>query len=331
MAGIKDDIKNLDFKNAYLLWGEEAYLRDHYKSMIVKKVIDPDFVDFNYLEYTTKQPDNDEIADYITSYPFMGDKKIVYIKDSGLTKKINESDKKFWTGLLSGLPDFVIIIFSEKEVDKRNAIYKAITKDFCAEEFPLQKETELITWIGRHLNEYKKEISRDAASYLIECCSPSMYLLKNEIEKLAFFNPSSAKITEKDIDICCCKVAENRVFKMIDEALEGNVKGACEKYDELKLLREEPIAINGAIFSKYNQLRKVKILSDTMTARDIAAKTGMRDFVVNIHLRQVKNKSLAELDKVINMCAETDHNIKNGKNEPWAALDMLMASLFNQN
>ena len=65
MAGIKDDIKNLDFKNAYLLWGEEAYLRDHYKSMIVKKVIDPDFVDFNYLEYTTKQPDNDEIADYI--------------------------------------------------------------------------------------------------------------------------------------------------------------------------------------------------------------------------------------------------------------------------
>jgi DNA polymerase III delta subunit len=55
----------------------------------------------------------------------------------------------------------------------------------------------------------------------------------------------------------------------------------------------------------------------------------MRDFVVNIHLRQLKNKSLADLDKVINMCAETDHNIKNGKTEPWAALDMLMATLIS--
>ncbi|MBQ4629913.1 MAG: DNA polymerase III subunit delta [Clostridia bacterium] len=328
MAGIKDDLKSLNFKNVYLLWGEEDYLRDNYKNELVKKVLDPSFADFNYKEYTSKKPDCEEVSDFVASYPCMSEKKILYIKDSDIFKKVSETEKKFWNELFDDMPDFVIIIFSEKNVDKRSALYKKLLSAHSVDEFPFQKPHDLINWIGRHVSSMKKEMSASCAQYLIDCCSPSMYLLKNEIDKLCSYC-SSSKITEKDIDICCCKIAESRVFDMIDDALDGKISDACKKYEELKLLREEPIAINGAIFSKFNQLRKIKIMSQTMTARDIAIQIKQKEFIVNLNLKKARNVSAEKLDAVINLCAETDHKIKSGKSEPWAALDVLMATIIS--
>ena len=70
---IKEDIRSGNIKGAYLLWGEENFLKDYYKKALISKVLANDFVDFNYLEYTTKQPDNDEIADYIIGHAESGD------------------------------------------------------------------------------------------------------------------------------------------------------------------------------------------------------------------------------------------------------------------
>ena len=326
MAGIKEDIKNMNFKSVYLLTGEEDYLKDIYKKMLVDKVLDPSFADFNYKEYISKRPDADEISDFVSSYPCMSEKKILYIKDSDLFKKSNEAEKKFWKSLFDDMPDFVIIIFNEKNIDKKSALYKKIASDYSFDEFGFQKIPELMNWIGRHLGEYKKEMDPAVRQYLIECCSPSMYILKNEIDKLASF-VTSQKITQKDIDICCCKVPESRVFDMIDNALDGNKKQAFQKYNELKMLKEEPVAVNGAIFSKLNQILKVKKLSSTMSAREIAVATNQKEFIVNLNLKKAKNISLSKISELVEFCIQTDHKIKTG--DSWSAIDILMASIAN--
>ncbi len=324
---VKDDIKSNNFKNVYLLWGDEDYLRDSYKNAVIKKVLDPSFADFNYKEYTAKKPDAQEIDEYVSSYPCMSEKKILYIKNSGLFKKATESEKKYWQKLFEDVPDFVIIIFSEAEVNKTTVLYKSVSKLHSVDEFPYQKEADLINWIGRHAEDGGKEISSNAAKYLIECCSSNMYLLKGEIDKLVSYCSSKA-ITEKDIDVCCCKVAESRVFDMIDDLLAGNASSASKKYEELKQLREEPIAINGAIFSKYNQLRKVKILSKAMSAGEIAAKLGKSYYYVNLILKQAARMTVEDIDKIINLCSESDHKIKNGILDGWSAIDIIIANMM---
>ena len=323
---VKEDIKKGEFKSIYLLCGEEDYLRDIYKNDIIKKVLDPGLKDFNYKEFTSKKPLPEEMDDFISCYPCMSEKKILYIKNSGIFKSANEAEKKYWQNIFEEVPDFVIIIFSETEIDKRGVLYKSISKLHSVDEFPHQKEADLVNWIGRHCAAGKKEISADTAKHLIECCSSDMYLLKSEIDKLISYVKSS-KITNEDIDVCCCKVAESRVFDMIDDFLSGKIAQARIKYDELKRLKEEPIAINGAIFSKYNQLRKEKILSKTMTPREIAAKLGQREFFVNLHLRQTANIPIEALDKVVNLCSDADHKIKSGLIEPWAAIDIIIANM----
>ena len=326
-GSIKKDIREGSYDKVYLVWGEEDFLRDYYVNALIEKVLDKDFADFNFKQYTTKKCDTDEIEAFFASYPFMSEKKIVYIKDSGMLQKASEEDKKFWQKFLKELPDFAIVIFSEKALNKKNGIYKLINSDFTCDEFPLQKRPDLISWVIRYFSSHEKNINNECADYLIECCSESMYILKSEIDKLAYYKKNAKIITKEDIDACACKVPESRVFKMIDDILEGRIKEAGEKLTELKLLKEEPIALCGAVFSKYSMFRKEKLLSKTMSAKEIAYKTGQKDFFVNMHLKQISKISLEQLDEVINCCQRLDYRIKSGLSDPWTEFEILFATM----
>lgn len=328
MAGsIKKDIKTNEYTKIYLVFGEEEFLRDYYKNALIEKTVDKSLADFNFKKFTSQKPDNDEVESFFSSYPFMSEKKVLYIKNSGIFKKTSEDDKKFWQRMIDEIPDFGIIIFSEKEVDKRNALYKAVNAKFSCDEFPFQKTPELASWIVRYMAKYDKNISDADAEYMIECCSRSMYILKSEIEKLAFYKEGEKFITRQDIDRCVCKLPESRVFRMIDDILDGNIKDAGERLAELKLLKEEPIALNSAIFSKYSQLRREKMLSKTLTPREIASKTGQRDYFVNMHLKQIKDIPIEKLDEIINACQSLDYRVKSGLADAWTELEVLFAKM----
>jgi len=321
---IKKDIRDSLKSKVYLVWGDEDFLKDYYKNALIDKVLNKDAFDFNFKQYNTKKPDNDEIESFFSSYPFMSEKKLVYIKDSGIFKKTSEDDKKFWNRFLEELPPFAVIIFSEKTVDKRNALYKLVNKKFACDEFPYQKRSDLVNWVVRYFHKFSKTIKDDDADFLIECCSESMYILKNEIEKLANYK-STQIITRQDIDICSCKMPESRVFKMIDDILDKKIKSAGEKLNELKLLKEEPIALCAAVFSKYSQLRKIKLMSKTLSAREIAIKTGQKEYFVNMDLNKLKDTSLEKLDEVIYACQNLDYKIKSGLSDGWTEFEIQFA------
>jgi len=324
---IKEDIRSGQLKNVYLMWGEENFLKDYYKKALVTKADLGDLVDFNYMEFVSDKPDINKVDDFIKSYPFMAEKKVLYIKNSDIFKKVSEQDKPFWLKLFSDVSDFLIVIFSENEVDKRSALYKAIAKDHSVDEFPFQNEANLSDWIRRYSQSLGKDIAKEAAASLIKSCSQSMYILKNELDKLAAFCSERKEITTDDIEKCACKIPEDRVFDMIDNLLTGNTKDAFEKYEELKLIRQEPIRILAAIFMKYNQLRKIKLLASSMNARQIAEKIKQKEYFVSKDLAKVNKVTLKKLDEIIYLCRDADHRIKAEYADGWALLDMLMAKM----
>ncbi len=328
MLKIKEDMKKGEYKSVYLLYGEEAFLRDYYKKALTEKLLDPDLADFNYKEYTMDKPDTEDISMFLSSYPCMSEKKVLYIKDSDIFYKCNESMREDWKEIFSDIPDYAVIIFSETNIDKRSALYKYVTEHFCADEFPFQKEVDLINWIERYAKSKGAGISKEAAKYLIDCCGTSMYMLKNEIEKLSSYCQESKVIKEKDIDICSCKMVESKVFEMLDAFLEKDAKRGGDLYAALKLLKEEPIAINGAIFAKFNQLKKVLLFPKGTHASVIAREFGERDFLVKMWQKQADKTNLEKVNKILELSADTDHRIKSGLSDSWAALDVLIANLI---
>ena len=58
MDSLRDDIKKGVFKRVYLIWGEEDYLRDHYKKTLSDAVVPPGDT-MNRSVFTGKEADEE--------------------------------------------------------------------------------------------------------------------------------------------------------------------------------------------------------------------------------------------------------------------------------
>ena len=69
MKNIQADIKSGNFKQVYLLYGEEAYLKQQYKQNLVK-ALNPDGDTMNFNHYEGKGIDVKQLIDLCETMPF---------------------------------------------------------------------------------------------------------------------------------------------------------------------------------------------------------------------------------------------------------------------
>lgn len=328
MSGIKENIKSKNANGIYLLYGEEEFLKDYYSNRLIELCTDGGPKEFNLMKINSSAINNDEISEFAVSIPFMADKKILYLKNTGIFSKANESVKKFWLELFSSLPDYLVIVFNENSVDKRSSLFKAVSKSHSAEEFPLSKESELVNWFARILQKDGKAMEKEDICFVIENVGRNMYLLKSEAEKLISYTAHSGKIISgADVRACICKNLEGKVFELIDDITAGNQKKAIDGINDLKTLKEQPVVIISLIFRQFSNLRKIKTM-ENRSIGEIAEKTKLRDFVVRKNLSQARKFSMQQLDEAVFMCNDADRHIKSGFCEPWSAVEKIAISLM---
>lgn len=326
MQRIKNDIKNEVFSKIYLLHGAETYLMEYYAKQIIEKCTDSETRDFNLLKISAELPDEKTTDEFISSYPFMSDRKILYIRNSGLFKKASESQKKYWVGVFDELPDYITIIFSETEADKRNALYKQLAKAGYAHEFPYMEERALMQWTAKILNSDNLSISAADAAYLVEICGPSMNNIKNELDKLIAYKHEKSVVTREDIELVTVKGIENRIFDMINDVIRKQRKSAFEKLNDLKTLNEEPIKIISIIFKKFSGYKKLYALRNR-PIKEICSLCGMYEKYVKADMTLLKSISQGKIDNIMETCMEMDFGIKAGKIDKWLAIDILMTKI----
>ena len=155
MKSILEDIKTQNFKQAYLLYGEEAYLKHQYKNKL-KNALLPEDDTMNFSRFEGKGTEIPKVIDLAETMPFFADRRVILLENTGFFK--NKADAL--ADYMGSLPDYLVLIFVEEEVDKRNRMYKAVQKQGRAVEFARQDEKTLMTWV---LGMMKKEEKRSRA------------------------------------------------------------------------------------------------------------------------------------------------------------------------
>ncbi len=84
MKQLTNDIKNKDFKNAYLLVlvGEEDYLKGVYTKQMVEAITDGNNMNESY--YNGNDIDVNELVENAKSSPFFAEKKIIVAENTNL-------------------------------------------------------------------------------------------------------------------------------------------------------------------------------------------------------------------------------------------------------
>lgn len=308
MRNISDDIKKQEFKRVYLLYGEEVYLKLQYRDKL-KQALQVESDTMNYAHYEGKGISEGEIIDLAETMPFFAEHRVIVLEDTGFFK--NAADKL--SDYMKNLPDYLVMIFVESEVDKRNKMYKAVQKAGCAAEFTTQKEDTLLTWIARLLGNVDKRITKADAQYLLSRTGTDMSNIASEVEKLICYTLERDIVTKEDIDAICTEQMENRIFEMIRAVTEKNQEKALDLYYDLLSLKEPPMRILFLLARQFNQLLQVKeLLEHGNGTSEIASKMKLQSFIVKNYVNYAKQYTKKELMYMVSACTQTEEAVKTG-------------------
>ena len=317
---LKKQIKENKLKGIYLLYGEEVYLKKVYLKQMTEMIDYGGFEDFNLINIDIKESDISEIDDSIESFPVMCENKVIIIKNSGIFYKPDENEKKYWSERFDNIPDYVILIFDEENVDKRSTLYKKVVKNGLDVEFCHMQPAEIVTWVLRETMKEKKKMDKNVAEYFVSLCDEGMSYVKNELDKLLCYCEN--EITKSDVDRLVSKAVGVRVFELTDCMMADNTEGALAVLKDLKTIKEPAFKVLYLLFSAFDKmLRALLMLQNGENYNDIAAKIGAAPFVVKKYINGAKIFGEDFLtDRVIKV-AEIDLAIKNGEIGDWEALE----------
>ena len=121
MQRINEDIKTGNFKQIYLLYGEERYLKNQYTTRL-RKALCQDGDEMNTHFYQGKDFSLGQVIDLAETLPFLAERRVMFFKDTGLFKAGGEKLAEY----LANPNDTTFFVFTESEVDKRSKLYKTV-------------------------------------------------------------------------------------------------------------------------------------------------------------------------------------------------------------
>jgi len=320
MQRVKEDIKNRNFHRFYLFYGEEDYLKKTYKNSLKNAVL-ADSDEMNYSYFEGRNIDVLDILEAVNTLPFFSDYRIVVAEDSGLFKSANTLADS-----LEDMPGSTVVVFIEKEVDKRNRLYKYVNKNGIAIEMKQMDAAHTKSFIVSLLKENSKQMRGNTADYFLQQVNNSLSNVKNEIDKLISYTDGRSEITKEDIDAVCCIQPENHVFQMIDYAVAGKKAEALKLYSDLLELRESPMSILYLMSRHFNILLQVKA-SEGTPKNEIASKLSLPAFAVGKYIGQAKRFGEGQLKKMLEDCIETEYKFKRGMIGDQTGVELLLVQL----
>lgn len=308
MKVISDDIKKGEFKSVYLLYGEEEYLKKQYRDRLKNAIVGDDTMNYSY--YDSDNASVKDIIDVCETMPFFAQKRLVVMENTGFLKSSNEELADY----IKHIPDYLIIVMVEKEVDKRNKVYKAIDAVGYVCEMKPQTTATLEKWIAGLLAKDSLRISRDACDLILDKTGAGMDYIKQETEKLASYCQGREVVTVEDVEKVCATQTTSHIFDMISAIANKKQQQALDLYYDLLELKEPPMRILYLIVRQFNGILQVKdLMSRGVSGKEIASRIGAAPFVTGKYQAQAKYFEMSTLLDALNECARTEEAVKQGR------------------
>ncbi|MCM1145467.1 MAG: DNA polymerase III subunit delta, partial [Lachnoclostridium sp.] len=200
MQKLNEELKSGQLRQVYLLYGEEAYLIRQYRDKLKKALIgDGDSMNCHHFE--GKAVNVGEIIDLAETMPFLSDKRLIVIENSGLLRHGGEQLAEY----LKEPAETAYFILVESEIDKRSRLYKALSAKGRAVEFKTQEEAVLKRWILGTLKRENKKITERDLGLFLEKTGTDMDNISKELEKVICYCLERDVVTRKDIEEVCTR------------------------------------------------------------------------------------------------------------------------------
>lgn len=329
MKTVDEDIKTGNFKQIYLFYGEEGYLKKQYRDKLKSALCAEEGgmsmgsagSDMNFSAFEGKDINPKEVIDLAETLPFFADRRVILIENSGFFKNACDDLAEY----LSQVAPTTYFLFVEEEVDKRSKMYKAVKKDGKIVEFATQTEELLTRWILSRLKKEGKNITGNVMQLFLSKTGTDMGNIDRELEKLICYTLEKDVIEAEDVEAIATEQTTNKIFDMVNAIAEHNQRRALDLYYDLLTLKEPPMRIMYLISRQFQILLNIRdMASKGLDQQTMAQKAGSPPFAVRRNVTQAKGFTLEQLKAAIREGVELEEAVKTGQMNDQMAVELFI-------
>lgn len=226
-----EEVASEDPLPLYLLKGDETFIMEELTGRIVVRHVPDDMRSFNLSVEYGSEVDIGQFIATAGSYPFLGERRVLVLKEL-------ERMRGGWKPLLQycaapSSTSLVILLLGTHDERGRAlrlprdaaALEKAVASRGRVIVCDRLGDAEVRRWIAATAKRMGVEMSRDAATALLESVGPDLFDLQNEIGKLAVVF-EGGPVTGADLAGIIGKYRLNVVYDLLDAIGSGDVDGA---------------------------------------------------------------------------------------------------------
>lgn len=334
---MKNKIDNKELGTINLLYGEEFYLINEIIKYSKDKCISKGVQDLNYLVLENVKGNTSSIEDFMNTFPFMSEKKILVIEEASfLTSKkvLSEEENKKINEILNNPIEtcIVFLVLKNDKPDMRKKIVKTIKTNDSIYEFKKLNEQELFNWIKNAFLKNNININNNNLNYIVENCgyldygsSINLFDLKNEIKKLIDFCILKKEVIKKDIEKILIQSTESNIFKLVDLICEEKKKEASIILEDMLLNNTPEQYILHMIVRQYRMiLHYILLQKKGFGYNDIMNEMKIKKFVAFKLSNISKKMTLKGVNRYLDKCIDIDRKIKLGEIDKKIGLEILV-------
>lgn len=330
-------VKKGQVDSSYIFCGQDEDMIKDSINLLVKKVVDEELKDLNYIRLDGLTTSFEEIQNACETISFFGGRKVIEVyRANFIREKTDSTGKSIYTELvkyLKDMPEHSVLIFYYVFEDKRErpnknrkltTLEKTSTVVFCEK----LKKDKYYKKIEEVFKDNGIVIGKIEAKYFGDRVQNNFQIIKNEVEKLAAYC-TGRSITRKDIDTMLATRSEDDIFDLIEYVSQKKAEKALDLMDELLFREDQHMLI---IVNIQNQIKKLIdcriLLNNGKKMDDIIKQLRLPPFVCEKLSQQSRKFSVKQLNKMLEITLESERKIKSSGIDKKTELELMLFKIF---
>ena len=323
---ILSEIHKKNFAPVYFLTGDEPYFIDMISDTIENEALDEADRAFNQIVVYGRDVDVETIANHARSFPMMGDRMVVIVKEAQDVKNLENFEP-----YLDTIPDTTLLVFvyKYKKFDKRKTLAKKIEKKGVWFESKALRDYNIPGWIQSYLKGEGYSITPKATQMLADFLGTDLHKIANELKKLTITLPKNKSIDDADVERNIGISKDYNVFEL---------QNAIGSRDVLKANRivnyfgdngkDNPLLVTAInLYSFFTKVMKLHCAQDKSQS-NLAAVLGVNPYFVKDYQLAARNYPPQTCIRNISILREFDMKSKGYESGDVSEKDLYREMIF---
>ena len=310
--------------NTYLIYGNDYGLIKREIDKIISGITD-------VVKYDLSTSNVSEVIEEASCMSLFGDKKVVIGENAlfltGANTSVNH-DIDYLTSYVNAEnhDNIGILTVVQDKLDERKKIVKLLKKTVTVIHKDMIDTKDLPKFIMNEFLGSGYKIDYKTVSYFVDYVGKNVDILLSEINKMIIYKDTDKEIFIEDILNISSKGFNDNVFDLSDAIMKKDFKKIFSCYNDLMILKEEPIKIIALLASQFTLVYQSKLLSkEGFMSKDIASTLKVHPYRVKLALET--NYPDFELKDILKKLHNLDYEIKTGKVDKAVGLENFLLHL----